>query len=392
MAPILPIVLACHFLAAFTVLGVPLFLPTLLRGFSVAPDSPWIGLIATLPTVLMALSTPYWGRFADRYGRRRSLQRALLGLALAFAWAGVAPSLPWLIAALALQGLAGGTLAAANGYLYRACPGERLAHALNWTQFSARLALLMAPPLIGAALEFAPLQAQRLWLWLALLPLLALLLTRWLPDDRGPAWENGEDRPQRGAAASTAAPAGYTLLRVQQILFSFAMVVTFPYFLPYAQPWVAGSAMVGALYSWPHLLYLLLLPPLHRTAASRHHLPLGLALLAIAALWQYALSGAAALLAARTLFGVGILLAYAGLNRRIAERLRAHDAAYRLAQLDAAGKWAGVGAGLCAALLSAQASPSAPFIASAVAALAALALCLVFPFKEPCHDHRCPDT
>ncbi|HHK6097852.1 TPA: MFS transporter, partial [Edwardsiella piscicida] len=75
MAPILPIVLACHFLAAFTVLGVPLFLPTLLRGFSVAPDSPWIGLIATLPTVLMALSTPYWGRFADRYGRRRSLQR-----------------------------------------------------------------------------------------------------------------------------------------------------------------------------------------------------------------------------------------------------------------------------------------------------------------------------
>ncbi|MDA6077562.1 hypothetical protein O0544_18265 [Edwardsiella anguillarum] len=105
---------------------------------------------------------------------------------------------------------------------------------------------------------------------------------------------------------------------------------------------------------------MLLLPPLHRTAASRHHLPLGLALLAIAALWQYALSGAAALLAARTLFGVGILLAYAGLNRRIAERLRAHDAAYRLAQLDAAGKWAGVGAGLCAALLSAQASPSAP--------------------------------
>ncbi|AKH88905.1 MFS transporter [Edwardsiella tarda] len=394
MVPILPIVLACHFLAAFTVLGVPLFLPALLRGFHIAPASPWIGLLYTLPTVVMALSAPFWGRFADRYGCRLSLQRALLGLTLAFVLAGAAPSLPWLIMALFLQGLAGGTLAAANGYLYRHYPGEALAHALNWTQFSARLALLSAPPLLGLALGQDGIHAaQTLWLWLALLPLAGLLLSLGLPDDQHVHHATPSALPKRrGRASPSSAPADYGILLTLQFLFSFAMVTTFPYFLPYAQGWVRQPALIGVLYSWPHLLYLLLLPMVQRTRATRRPLAWGLGMLALSALWQGHLTTIAALLAARTLFGLGMLMTYIGLNRHIATRLRDHDAAYRLAQLDASAKWAGVAAGLCAAGLSARFSPAAPFIASAAAALAALALCLLFPFKEPCHDYRCPDA
>ena len=129
-----------------------------------------------------------------------------------------------------------------------------------------------------------------------------------------------------------------------------------------------------------------------RTRATRRPLAWGLGMLALSALWQGHLTTIAALLAARTLFGLGMLMTYIGLNRHIATRLRDHEAAYRLAQLDASAKWAGVAAGLCAAGLSARFSPAAPFIASAAAALATLALCLLFPFKEPCHDYRCPDA
>ncbi|KGT88778.1 transporter, partial [Enterobacter cancerogenus] len=79
MRSTLPVVMACHFLAAFTVLGVPLYLPRLLTSFGLSERSLWAGVLFSLPAVMTALSSAWWGRFADRFGRRLSLQRALTG-------------------------------------------------------------------------------------------------------------------------------------------------------------------------------------------------------------------------------------------------------------------------------------------------------------------------
>ena len=369
----LPAVLACHFLAAFTVLGVPLYLPRLLADFGVAASSPLTGALFSLPAVMTALTAGLWGRFADRYGRRLSLRRALAGLTLAFALAGAAPSLPWLAAALALQGLAGGTLAAANGYLSARLAPDALAKALNWTQFSARLALLCAPPLMGSMLMLFPDLGQRLWLWLALLPLGGLALTLGLPADvtvshTAPAAPAAQGRP-------------LCHLWAMQFLFNFAMVVTFPHFLPYAARWLSQDAAIGALYSWPHLVYLLLLPLLHRTGGGRNTFASGMLLIALSALWQALLDSPWPLLAARTLFGVGILLAYGGANRLLSEGIDRQRAGKQFGQIDAAGKWAGVAAGLCAGWLVAHGTPSAPFLASSAAALGAALIYLISPLR-----------
>ncbi|MEW5289813.1 MFS transporter [Erwinia papayae] len=368
------VVLACHFLAAFTVLGVPLYLPRLLTAFGIGEQSLWAGVLFSLPAVMTALSSAWWGRFADRYGRRLSLQRALVGLTLAFLLAGAAPSLPWLMVALAMQGLAGGTLAAANGYLSVHLRGDELAKALNWTQFSARLALLSAPPLMGAILMLFPHIGQRLWLGLAVLPLCGLLFSLRLPADEVSVKK----------AAPAAAGAGRDLLRdlwAMQFLFNFAMVVTFPYFLPYAARWLHQELVIGVFYSWPHLIYLLLLPLWHRLAGRALYFLPGTVLMAVSALWHTQLAGEAALLMARTLFGLGMLLAYSGANQMLSDRIRQHSAGKQFGQIDAAGKWAGVAAGTSAGWLVVHFSLQTPWLASAFAALCAALIFVTSPLR-----------
>ncbi|RBD98954.1 MFS transporter, partial [Xanthomonas oryzae pv. oryzae] len=100
MKRILGPVLAAHYLAAFTALGMPLFLPQVLAELAPSTAVGWSGVLYVLPTLCTALTASAWGRLADRYGRKRSLLRAQLGLALGFAIAGFAPSLTWLVVGL----------------------------------------------------------------------------------------------------------------------------------------------------------------------------------------------------------------------------------------------------------------------------------------------------
>ncbi|WMC09958.1 MFS transporter [Oceanimonas pelagia] len=389
MNPVLTAVLACHFMAAFSVLGMPLFLPRLLTEFGLGQTSPWVGTLYSLPAILTALSAPLWGRFADRYGCKLSLMRALAGLALAFALAGLAPSLGWFVLALALQGLFGGTLAAANGYLATGLSREKLAQALGWTQFTARLALVCAP--IGLGLLVTTFSVRELYLGLTLLPLAALALAARLPDtDQGAG-------KLTDATEEATPPAHWRWTAMGlQFLFFFAMVATFPYFLPYAESLTTSPALIGLLYSLPHLVYLLVQPLAHRLALPwRPALAWGLGLQLLACLWQFQLHSLAALLAARLLFGLGIWLGFQGLNGLIGRLTRRRKAGSWFGRLDAVGKAAGVLAGLVAAWLSAGHGTHTPFIAAASACAGGLLLLTVFTMEahngNPAHPDRAPE-
>jgi MFS family permease len=77
-------VLLGHFIAAFAVLGMPLFLPYVLPSLSGSITPQWIGMLYILPTLCTATVAGFWGRFADCRGRRLSLLRAQLGMAVGF--------------------------------------------------------------------------------------------------------------------------------------------------------------------------------------------------------------------------------------------------------------------------------------------------------------------
>ncbi|NKJ22412.1 MFS transporter [Dyella sp. SG609] len=360
-------VLAAHYLAAFTALGMPVFMPRVLEGL--APGaSDWLsGLLYVLPTVCTALTATAWGRLADRYGRKLSLMRAQAGLVLGFLMAGFAPNLAWFVCALIVQGTCGGSLAAANAYLATQAQGQSLTRALDWTQFSARLAMVTAPALLGLATGLG--LAQTLYRYLAVLPLLALLLTWLLPADTVTRSSSANAKPQAPDDLRELAP-----LLLVQFFFYFAMVVTFPYFISYSEALGVGSdSHAGLYYSLPHLVYLVLLPWLRaRSSAPQRPLLLGLGLFSLACLGHALLAGPGLLAPARVLYGIGMLLAIGGLNRALSQHAGQDGAGRVFGRFDACGKWAGALGGVAAGALVHRWGLATPFVAAAMAGAIAL--------------------
>ncbi|PZO16522.1 MAG: MFS transporter [Betaproteobacteria bacterium] len=368
-------VLVCHFLAAFTVLGMPLYLPVLFTDMGLPQSSPWVGFVFAWPTLLTALSGPLWGKVADRFGRRFSLIRALAGLSIAFVWVGISSSLPELLVALSLQGLMGGTLAAANSYLATTVPRETLSNTLNWTQFSARMALVTAPLALAVGIQYVKL--QHLYIVLATLPMLGALYACTLPKDSKLSHSStttSSDTTQRKTSAPVQHASALAVCSLQA-LFCFAMVVTFPYFLPYAAPGISNTTAIALLYVLPHLVYLLLQPLLEKRLPHwAFNCHLSMLALAIAACLQWQFNSGLAIVAARVFFGVGIWLGYHGTHQLVARSFQATRAGTWFGSLDSVGKLAGVAAGIAAGVAVSHIGLASPFLISAVASLAAMPL------------------
>lgn len=371
-------VLLGHYLSAFTALGAPLFLPRILADLDAAAPTWSIGVLYILPTLCTAMAAPLWGRLADRHGCRLSLLRAHAGLAAGFLLAGLSTSLEVFTLALIVQGTFGGAMAASNAYLATQLKGEDLARALNLTQYSARLAMLSGPVLVGLlASAGLGLEMYRYLVWL---PLLAFLLALPLPADA----PNVRTRTVSNEPDTVALPTDLWRLLTVQFLFSFAMVVTFPYFVPYGESLgMSNDALIGLLYSLPHLVYLLVLPWAQRRSGPL--LPAGLALLALGNLLQFLGLPAELLVVLRLLVGLGMLLAFVGLHRCLAVRRRLRGAGRLFGWYDASGKWAGSAAGLAAGFAVQLHGSALPFLIACLAALAALAV------AHPLHS-RLPET
>jgi MFS family permease len=368
---VLGAVLFAHYLAAFTALGMPLFMPRVLT--VLAPGAPtWLtGALYVLPTVCTALTSTAWGRWADGHGRRLSLMRAQGGLAVGFLLAGYAPNLSWFIVALIIQGTFGGSLAAANAYLSTQAKAGTLSRALDWTQYSARLAMVTAPILLGLATQTG--LTHELYRYLAVLPCLALVVTSLLPRDEPKAGVAARQTATTTTSAPSAERRNMAGLLAIQFLFCFAMVVTFPYFLPYSEHLgVSDDGLAGLFYSLPHLVYLVAMPWLRRASSSPTPLLVGLGVLALACAGHAALSVATWLPLMRVAYGVGMLLAFVGLNRAMAAHAREGAAGRMFGRFDACGKWAGALGGVTAGSLVTRYGLAMPFVAAAATAGTAL--------------------
>ena len=77
----------------------------------------WIGALLSSYSVAQFVGAPLLGRLSDRFGRRPLLLLSLAGSALSLAASGFASSLLGLIAARALAGLFGGSIATAQAYI-----------------------------------------------------------------------------------------------------------------------------------------------------------------------------------------------------------------------------------------------------------------------------------
>ena len=371
-------VLLCHFIAAFAALGMPLFLPVVLPTLGTQIDTDWAGVLFILPTFCTAVAARFWGQFADKYGRRRSLLRAQLGLAAGFAICGLANNLTMFVFGLIVQGTFGGTMAASNSYLSSQIEDAKtLGKSLNKTQLSARLALIIAPIGLGWGLsETNPLNA---YLWLSIMPLLALAITLTLPADQtikpSAVRNQAFEETQRNENQSLR-----TLYWVfgAQFSFAFSMVVTFPYFSPYVQQYgTTNQAWIGFLYALPHGVYLLLAGKAHLwSECINGHQPqrtlwLGFGLLSLSTA-MHLVHYEAVLISARLTFGLGMVCCYQGLHQALAKQLDRQQCGKVFSRFDAMSKWGGVAAGLCASFISSFGWLEVPFLLSALVSIATL--------------------
>lgn len=357
-------IMVCHFVAAFAALGMPPFFALILNKSLHSEATYLAGWLYVMPTFFTAISSPWWGKLADKFGKKPLLLRAQLGLAGSFLLAGFAPNIWVFFIALSLQGLLGGTFAASNAYLATVVSGTDLTRSLTLMQWSARAALVIAPAGLGLLMTVeSPIELYR---YLALLPLIAALFIGLLPVYQA---QTATKAPMQATGKVTEATSQqvYAL----QFAFIFATVITFPYFIPFIQA-DSGSvspAIAGLLFGLPHLIYLLCAVPLSRYLGQRglvFMLSISYLLLAASLFGQALFPSLPAVISWRIVMGFSMTMGFIGLHALIAGIVTSGNAGRTFGWFESNSKWGAVIAGLIAGTAVQMLDLRAPFFIGAL--------------------------
>ena len=111
------------------------------------------GLVIAAPPLMATFTTPFWGRLADKYGRKKMVMRALLCSSVILFLMGFAQTALVLILLRALQGLTSGLIAANMALVAGECPRERMGFALGTLQVGPYLVVSPSDQLSVACLQ-----------------------------------------------------------------------------------------------------------------------------------------------------------------------------------------------------------------------------------------------
>lgn len=123
---------------------VPL-LPFLMREYTASALA--VGLLSSLYALMQLLTAPLLGALSDRVGRRPVLLGCIFGSGAAYALLGVASTLPLLVLAVAVGGVAGASMATAQAYIADRTPPEARARGLGMIGAAFGLGLMLGPAL-----------------------------------------------------------------------------------------------------------------------------------------------------------------------------------------------------------------------------------------------------
>ncbi len=153
----------------------PLYVQTLRDAQFVSPEL-LAGLVIAAPPLVGVLATPFWGRLADHFGRKKMVMRALFSASIILALMAFAETALALIALRALQGFTSGIIAANMALVAGECPRERMGFALGSLQVGLFGGVAIGPTVGGLLAQHYGFQAPFLFTS-ALLVLAGLLVT-----------------------------------------------------------------------------------------------------------------------------------------------------------------------------------------------------------------------
>ncbi len=180
----------------------------------------WSGLSLGVTPALTALLSPFWGRLADRYGRKIMVERSLVSFVLVMT-AMAFVSRPWHVFALrAAQGLFAGYGALTLTMAADSAPRDRMASAIGIIQTAQRLGPAIGPIIGGTVAQLVGM--RRAFLVTALFYVVALILVFWMYDERGVQQALAKDRGGRISFRNVLAFENFLLLMV--VIFTLQFV------------------------------------------------------------------------------------------------------------------------------------------------------------------------
>jgi len=174
----------------------------------------WAGLSLGVTPAVTAVLSPFWGRLADRFGRKLMVERSLISFVIVMS-AMAFVTRPWHIFALrAVQGVFAGYGGLTLAMAAESAPRDRLARAIGLVQSAQRLGPALGPVIGGVVAEMAGI--RRAFFVTAFFYAVALALVFLFYND-----------PVRERARKEAAPAGAevrSLLRAPQFTLMMAAI------------------------------------------------------------------------------------------------------------------------------------------------------------------------
>lgn len=170
----------------------------------------WSGLSLGVTPALTAMLAPFWGRLADRFGRKIMVERSLVSFvivmgALAFV------QRPWHVFALrALQGLFAGYGSLTLTMAADSAPRDRMAYAIGFVQTAQRLGPAIGPIVGGLVAHFVGL--RNAFLVTACFFFLAVLLVVLIYDEQRAPHDSNDNQNERVTFRSMLAFENFILL------------------------------------------------------------------------------------------------------------------------------------------------------------------------------------
>ena len=142
----------------------------------------WSGLSLGVTPALTAMMAPFWGRLADRYGRKVMVERSLVSFVVVMA-ALAFVTRPWQVFALrAVQGFFAGYGALTLAMAADSAPRDRTAYAIGYVQTAQRLGPSIGPIVGGAVAQLVGM--RRAFLVTSAFYVVAVLLVLFMYDER----------------------------------------------------------------------------------------------------------------------------------------------------------------------------------------------------------------
>lgn len=131
------------------------FLPLYIRQLGITDINEakfWSGIVFAGPYILSIFAVPVWGVLGDRYGRKKMVIRAILGLAVAMYFMGYSQNVWQLFLLRVFQGAVSGFIAASLAFVSAETPSNRSGYAISMLQ-GAQSAGGILGPLFGGVIS-----------------------------------------------------------------------------------------------------------------------------------------------------------------------------------------------------------------------------------------------